>query len=43
MMDSPPSTMSVAPVMKEASSLASHRIGQAISSGEAQRPSSELL
>src|ERR1700694_2683143 len=42
MMESPPSTISAAPVMNDASSLASHRIGQAISSGDAQRPSKEV-
>lgn len=43
MMESPPSTISVVPVMKDASSEASQRIGAAISSGSAQRPSSEVV
>ena len=42
MIDKPPSTISVAPVMNEASSEASHRIGFATSSGAAQRPINEL-
>jgi hypothetical protein len=36
-MDKPPSAISVAPVTNDASSLASQRIGYAISSGAAQR------
>jgi hypothetical protein len=43
MIDSPPSTIKVVPVMNEASSLASQRIGHAISFGEeAHRPISEV-
>ena len=42
MMDKPPSAIKVAPVMKDASSEASHTIGQAISCGSAQRPIKEL-
>jgi hypothetical protein len=43
MIDSPPSTISEAPVMNEASSLASQRIGAAISPGAAHRPRSEVV
>src|SRR5262249_37724787 len=43
MIERPPSTASVAPVMNDASSLASQRIGQAISCGVAQRPSSDVV
>ena len=39
----PPSTISVASVMNEASSLASQMIGQAISSGAAQRAKSDVV
>lgn len=39
----PPSTAKVLPVMKLASSLANHSTGQAISSGRAQRPNSDVL
>lgn len=42
MMCSPPSTNSVVPVIKEASVDAIQRIGYAISSGEAQRPISDV-
>ena len=42
MMCRPPSTISVVPVMKEASPDASQTMGQAISSGDAQRPISEV-
>ena len=43
MMERPPSTISVAPVTKDASSLASQMIGQAISCGVAQRASSDVV
>ena len=42
MIDRPPSTTSVLPVMKDASSLDNHKIGQAISFGMAQRANSEV-
>src|SRR3546814_4622405 len=42
MADRPPSTISVVSVMYEASSLASHTIGHAISRGSAQRPSKDV-
>jgi len=41
MIDNPPSTISVVPVMNDASSEASQRIGQPISAGSAQRPISD--
>ena len=42
MIDKPPSTISVVPVMNDASSLANQRIGQAISSGVAHRPINDV-
>ena len=42
MMCRPPSTIRVVPVMKDASREASQRMGQAISSGDAQRPMSDV-
>jgi len=41
MIESPPSIINVAPVIKEASSLASQRIGHAISPGVAYRASKD--
>ena len=43
MMEMPPSTISVAPVTKDASSLASQMMGHAISCGVAQRASRDVV